>query len=135
MDQTLPRDQRIRKWSEMETLLRKGRLVRTPLWDLRWGANVLGISRLGVITGKRLGNSPARKRWRRLVREAFRRHKDGIPGALDMVVIPRKGPVDLGFASVEGEWLRTLAKLPVKPKTETTNDKQQSRSDQKPAER
>ena len=126
MDQTLSRDQRIRKWREFENLLRKGRVVRGTLWDLRWGANALGHPRLGVLSAKRLGNSPARKRWRRLIREAFRRHKDGIPGALDLVVIPRRAPAELGFAVVEAEWLRTLARLQGKTKTETTNDKPQA---------
>ena len=111
MDQTLSKHQRIKRWSELSRLLREGRAVRTDFWTLRWSPNALGYPRLGVITGKRLGSAPARKRWRRLVREAFRRNKALIPKGLDLVVVPQARPKELGYAEVESKWLKMLRKL------------------------
>ena len=48
-------------------------------------------TRIGLSVSKRVGNSPIRNRWKRLIREAFRRQKSELPIGIDMVVRPKRG--------------------------------------------
>ena len=60
-------------------------------------------TRIGLSVSKRVGNSPIRNRWKRLIREAFRRQKVELPIGIDMVVRPKRGAVpdqDLIFKSL-----------------------------------
>lgn len=60
-------------------------------------------TRIGLSVSKRVGNSPIRNRWKRLIREAFRRQKMELPLAIDMVVRPKRGAVpdyELVFTSL-----------------------------------
>ena len=50
-------------------------------------------TRIGLSVSKRVGNSPIRNRWKRLIREAFRRQKTELPLGIDMVVRPKRGAV------------------------------------------
>ena len=60
-------------------------------------------TRNGLSVSKRVGNSPTRNRWKRLIREAFRRQKTELPLGIDMVVRPKRGSVpdyELVFKSI-----------------------------------
>jgi ribonuclease P protein component len=48
-------------------------------------------TRLGLSISKRVGNSPERNLWKRLIRESFRKQKMELPSGLDIVVRPKKG--------------------------------------------
>ncbi len=52
--------------------------------------NELSWSRLGIVTGRRLGNAVFRNRNRRRVREAIRRMKDEFPKGYDFVCVVRR---------------------------------------------
>lgn len=52
--------------------------------------NGLPYSRLGLSVSKRLGNAVARNRWKRILREAFRLHREQLPAGLDLVIVPRE---------------------------------------------
>lgn len=56
------------------------------------------IARLGLSVSKRVGNAPTRNRWKRLIREVFRKHRSEMP-PIDVVVRPKKGAV-ADYASV-----------------------------------
>jgi ribonuclease P protein component len=57
--------------------------------------------RLGLVTGRRLGNAVARNRARRLLREAFRASLAELP-PLDLVALPQPGafPDELGAVRI-----------------------------------
>jgi len=60
-------------------------------------------ARIGLSVSKRVGNSPMRNRWKRLIRESFRLQKAQLPLNIDIVVRPKRGAVpdfDLIFASL-----------------------------------
>ncbi|MDO4585479.1 MAG: ribonuclease P protein component [Planctomycetia bacterium] len=52
--------------------------------------NGLAKSRLGLSISRKYGSAVKRNRWKRLVREAFRRSRTELPENLDIVVVPGK---------------------------------------------
>ena len=62
--------------------------------------------RLGVVSGKKVSRRAVdRNRARRLVREAFRRHRADFSGDVDVVIITRHRILDATAAEVESELL------------------------------
>jgi ribonuclease P protein component len=51
--------------------------------------NGLPYSRAGLSVSKKFGGAVVRNRIRRLLREAYRLERDGLPTGLDLVLIPR----------------------------------------------
>jgi ribonuclease P protein component len=61
------------------------------------------LCRLGITVSRRVGGAVVRNRVKRLVREAFRRHKPLFPAAVELVVIARAEAAHLAYAQVERE--------------------------------
>lgn len=68
-----------------------------------------GGTRIGVTASSKIGGAVARNRVKRLVREAFRRHKLLFPTGLDIVFIAKKGAVDADYQQVVRE-IETLCR-------------------------
>jgi ribonuclease P protein component len=64
--------------------------------------------KLGVVTGKRIGNAVARSRARRLLRESFRQHQHELSRPVELVLVARNSIVGKKFAEVEKNLLTTL---------------------------
>ena len=71
--------------------------------------NGLGVTRLGIKTGKRLGNAAVRSRYRRYVREAFRIWQHELPAGVDILCIPKVTPDARITLQGTGASLRRLA--------------------------
>ena len=66
------------------------------------------VSRVGVITSRKLGSAVVRSRARRLLRETFRLHQHELIQPLDLVLVARQSIVEKDFSGVERDFVTTL---------------------------
>ena len=71
--------------------------------------NNLGVNRVGVTVGKKLGKAHIRNRVRRRLREVYRLHESRFLPGWDIVVVARGRAVDASFAELTKAYL-TLAR-------------------------
>jgi ribonuclease P protein component len=89
--QGFARRQRILKSTEFEAVYARRRRAMDSFFAVNFAPNECGFARLGLSIGaKAVGNSVARNRVKRLVRESFRGIAAGL-GGIDLVVGARNG--------------------------------------------
>ncbi len=59
-----------------------------------------GVSRLGIVTGKRIGCAVERNKVRRIFRAIFRELAPGFPEPLDVLVYSRKSAVGAKYSEI-----------------------------------
>ncbi len=64
---------------------------------------VPGPTRLGIIASKKVGDAVRRNRAKRLIREAFRKHKHAFPPNVDLVVIPFDTAASATASAIEAD--------------------------------
>jgi ribonuclease P protein component len=106
--QGFARQQRLLKASQFEAVYARRRRVTDACFAVNFIPNQLGIARLGLAVGaKAVGNSVARNRVKRAVRESFRKAAGELVG-LDLVVGARNGAKTAHNArlreSLDGLW-------------------------------
>jgi ribonuclease P protein component len=105
----LPRSLRLRSAREFRRVYQRGRrvtsarLVVVGLWN---GSEVL---RVGLSVSKEHGPAVRRNKIKRLLREAFRHERPGLPPGFDLVLIPRPGSERWQLAALRAE-LATLVR-------------------------
>jgi len=90
-DQKFTKQERLRSRDEFARVYRSRAFAADDVLVVSGIQNNLGHSRLGLSVSRKVGNAVVRNRWKRAIREAFRRQKDRIPSGLDLLVRPRKG--------------------------------------------
>lgn len=66
------------------------------------------VSRLGVVTSKKIGGAVDRARARRLLRENFRLHQYDFERPVDLVLVARKSIAGKKLAHVERDYLEAM---------------------------
>ena len=108
MPERLRRTDRVRRRPDFERAYDSGTRVRGRFMMLFVAPNGGTVTRFGVAATRKLGPAVDRNRVKRLAREIFRRHR--IAAGLDIIVVPRREMLDAPFASLEADYLATLAR-------------------------
>jgi len=72
-------------------------------------SNQVGITRLGITVTKRFGKAHERNRFKRIVREAFRRCQIKLPAGLDLNIKPREVSKGATSDDIQSELLKLLS--------------------------
>ena len=69
----------------------KGAFMSCGMCTVYYRRNGKKINRMGISTGKKIGNAVMRSRARRVIRQAYRENEEGFPKGYDIVVAARAG--------------------------------------------
>lgn len=92
-DERFPKRHRLRSQSEFDAVFFQNLFAADKVLVIQAISNGLSYSRLGLLIGRKVGNAVQRNRWKRVIREAFRKQRNQLPSGMDFVVRPRKGAV------------------------------------------
>ncbi len=99
---------RIRRSAEYRQIMVEGLKFRTSHFIFRWRVTRVGIPRLGISVSKKVGNSCARNRVKRRLREFFRHNRQKLPSGIDVVIIAAQGSSNLETREIFEELNRAV---------------------------
>ena len=109
LDQTFAKSVRLRTSPEFDRVYRSKHYAADGTLVICGARNEKGVTRLGLSVSRKVGNAVVRNRWKRQIREAFRKQRVDLPAGLDLVVRPKKG------ANCDGPAIaRSIKKLSVR---------------------
>ncbi|HNU99346.1 MAG TPA: ribonuclease P protein component [Verrucomicrobiota bacterium] len=106
---TLPRKARLRRPGEFADVRQRGRRVVRGCLIANWVGLPGGApSKLGVVTGRKVGKAVERSRARRLLRETFRLHQHDLRAPVALVLVARPSIRGQTRMAVERDFLAAL---------------------------
>ena len=90
-DERLPRTRRVRRSNDFDRVYQARCHAADDVLVVNGAATGESVTRLGLAVSRAVGNAVARNRWKRLLREAFRRCRPQLPVGFDLVARPRRG--------------------------------------------
>lgn len=89
----------IKENKDFVTLYKKGRFTSGKAVTVYYRKNPRGLTRLGITTGKKVGNAVTRSRCRRIIRAAF--YRCDFPKGYDYIVVARSGCGEVKSTNIE----------------------------------
>lgn len=111
IDQTFPKTKRLRKTSEFQLVFERRRSVADARLILYFRPNDLGHPRLGLSVSRKVGNAVIRNRWKRIIREVFRKVVGVLPLSLDLVAVPKRGIAPPTSGEIEASFRFLLKRI------------------------
>jgi ribonuclease P protein component len=91
VDESFPKLFRLRQSSEFERVFAGKVFAADEVLVITGCNNRLPLTRLGLSISRKFGNAVVRNRWKRLIREVFRKALNDLPPGMDLVVRPKRG--------------------------------------------
>src|SRR5205809_8091258 len=91
MSQSFPKSAHLLKPAEFERVFGSEVYASDGTLVINAAPNNSGLTRLGLSISRKYGCAVVRNRWKRLIREAFRKSLCDLPSGLDLVVRPKRG--------------------------------------------
>jgi ribonuclease P protein component len=105
----LKRESRLAQSRAFSRIRAQGQRLAQGCLIANWNRLPTGtISKLGVVTSKKIGGAIERSRARRLLRESFRLHQNEFAQPVELVLVARNSIVGKKFADVEKDFLAAL---------------------------
>lgn len=105
---------RIKQGRDFSRIRQQGERLANGCLIANWQRLPAGAaSRLGVITSRKVGGAVVRSRARRLLREAFRLHRQDFDRPVELVLVARPSIVGRSLAAVEKDLLGALRRARV----------------------
>ncbi len=109
-DQSFPKAFRLLNREEFKRVYARGKKVVGCYVLIHALPNQMGHPRLGITVTKKSGKAVVRNRWKRLIREIFRRNREAFP-PVDMVVTVRRGVEPPSYWDLERDMLSLARRL------------------------
>ena len=93
LDQAFPKKVRLRKQAEFDAVYKGDAFAANDVLVIRGIRNKSNQTRLGLSVSKKVGNAVVRNKWKRTIRESFRKQRTKMPVGIDIVVRPKRGAV------------------------------------------
>ena len=110
-DQRFPRSCRLTARRQFLAVYDMGQRVTSRSFLLFGLPNDVGHSRLGITVTRKFGSAVRRNRAKRMLREVFRRNRQRLTPALDLVVNAKPGMEARSYAELEAELVSRFDQL------------------------
>jgi len=107
---TLPARLRVKRASSFQEAYRQGNQTvgRILVLWLRSGEDACG--RVGVVASRKVGNSVARSRAKRRMREYFRLHRHGLKDNVDYILVARRSILNAAQTDLEADAMSVFSR-------------------------
>ncbi|HWV39337.1 MAG TPA: ribonuclease P protein component [Vulgatibacter sp.] len=110
-EEAFPKSRRLLKRHEFLRARARGRKVHTAHLIGLALPSATGERRLGVTVSAKVGNAVERNLVKRRLREIFRRRRDALPKAIDLVLIAKTGAPQIDQDTLLSEFLEIARRL------------------------
>jgi ribonuclease P protein component len=97
---SFPKERHLRKSIDFQRVRQGGRRRHTPSFIVVTLHRSNSLTRLGLTVSRKVGGAVQRNRVKRLIREFFRNHINGLPVGVDISIIAKVGAADLSYVRV-----------------------------------
>lgn len=80
---------KIKENKDFVNLYKRGKFVAGKAVTIYYRKNRFGKTRMGITTGKKVGNAVTRSRCRRIIRAAYYANEEAFPKGFDYIIVAR----------------------------------------------